>query len=67
MVKIVVLNDNRCDDSSFRCEHGISDIVCQEFVNQIPDKAHIIKTGASYEFPDREHSAKKDEGYEIDS
>ena len=24
MLKIVVLNDNRCDENGFKCEHGIS-------------------------------------------
>ena len=24
MLKIVVLNDNRCDNDDFKCEHGIS-------------------------------------------
>ena len=30
--------------------HCTSDIVCQEFEKQIPDKTYIIKTGMSYEF-----------------
>ena len=30
--------------------HCTSDLVCQEFEKQIPDKTHIIKTGTTYEF-----------------
>lgn len=30
--------------------HCTSDIVCQEFKKQIPDRVHIIKTGMIYEF-----------------
>jgi len=30
--------------------HCTSDIVCQEFIKQLPDKVNVIKTGITYEF-----------------
>ena len=34
--------------------HCTSDVVCQEFLRQIPDKTHILKTGCFYELGHKE-------------
>ena len=38
------------DIKSIYLAHCTSDIVCEEFIKQLPEKVNVIKTGLTYEF-----------------